>query len=146
MTRIVRKCRKLCFPRRDRFVISRSSVRPRLPAHALPEPIRWRCDPLKNPFKNRLLAKVLPLFRRTPHWNMNFGATGGTAPFAASRWAFGTPPASILVRLTTRPAMTLAGIVINCSRDERSGNQWSIIGRRKQSICPEGRRGAPHCQ
>jgi len=29
--------------------------------------------------------------------------------------------------LTTRPAMTLAGIVINCSRDERS--QFCAFGR-----------------
>jgi hypothetical protein len=34
---------------------------------------------------------------------------------------------SILARLTTRPAMTLAGIVINCSRDERS--QFCAFGR-----------------
>jgi hypothetical protein len=45
---------------------------------------------------------------------------------APLRWHSGRH-GSILARLTTRPAMTLAGIVINCSRDER--RQFCAFGR-----------------
>jgi hypothetical protein len=74
--------------------------------------------------KQRITCQSFATFEANPPLEM---VTVPTPARAAFPMPIRTPHASILAHLTTRPAMTFAGIVINCSRDERS--QFCAFGR-----------------